>query len=77
MELTQEQIDSLCNVFTELANIVKDIWNQIKEAFMKFINSIDYNKIKQLKKYSSIYMRTHNQRIKKKQLSKINKLFLE
>lgn len=77
MELTQEQIDNLYNVFTELANIVKDIWNQIKEAFMKFINSIDYNKIKQLNKYSGIYMRTHNQRIKKKQLSKINKLFLE
>lgn len=74
MELTQEQIDNLYNVFTELANIVKDIWNQIKEAFMKFINSIDFNKIKQLNKYSSIYMRTHNQRIKKKQLRKISKL---
>lgn len=73
MELTQEQIDNLYNVFTELANIIKDVWNQIKEAFMKFINSIDYNKIKQLNKYSGIYMRTHNQRIKKKQLSKISK----
>ncbi len=74
MELTQEQINSITNAFYELAETFKKIWKEIKEIFIKFINSIDFNKLKAIKKSQGILNRTKSKRIKKKQLSIISKL---
>ena len=41
MELTQEQVNKLIKSFNEIANIIKNVWIKIKEAFIDFINSID------------------------------------
>lgn len=46
MELTQEQVNELINAFNEIANIIKNMWIKIKEAFINFINSIDLKKNK-------------------------------
>ncbi len=74
MELTQEQINSITNAFYELVETFKKIWKEIKEIFIKFINSIDFNKLKAIKKSQGILNRTKSKRIKKKQLSIISKL---
>lgn len=74
MELTQEQINSITNAFYELTETFKRIWKKIKEIFIKFINSIDFNKLKAIKKSQGILNRTKPKRIKKKQLSIISKL---
>ena len=74
MELTQEQINSITNAFYELVETFKKIWKEIKEIFIKFINSIDFNKLKAIKKSQGILNRTKSKRIKKKQLSIISKV---
>jgi len=76
MELTQEQINSLNEAITKLAEACKEILTQIKEIFMDFIKQIDFRNIDKIRKYSKIYARTSNQRIKKKQLKKIRELLL-
>ena len=74
MELTQEQIDNLIDAFNKVAEVVKEVWKKIKEVFTEFINNINFEELNKINKYSKIYMRTHNQRIKKKQICKILKL---
>lgn len=74
MELSQEQIDSLMEFFNNLVQAVKEVWEKVKEIFIKFINSIDFNKLKKIKKAQGIMIRTKSKRIKKKQLSIISKL---
>ncbi len=76
MELSQEQVDKLTEIFNNLLEAFKEIWKRIKEVFIKFINSIDFNKLKKIKKVQGILNRTKSRRIKKKQLSIISK-FLE
>ena len=77
MELTQEQVNKLINVFNEIVNIIKNMWIKIKEAFINFINSIDLKKIKQMIKYNNIYLRTKSRRIKKKQIKLIQRILYE
>lgn len=77
MELTQEQVNKLINAFNEIANIIKNMWIKIKEAFINFINSIDLKKIKQMIKYNNIYLRTKSRRIKKKQIKLIQRILYE
>lgn len=77
MEPTQEQVNKLINVFNEIVNIIKNMWIKIKEAFINFINSIDFKKIKQIIKYNNIYLRTKSRRIKKKQIKLIQRILYE
>lgn len=77
MKLTQEQVNKLINVFNEIVNIIKNMWIKIKEAFINFINSIDFKKIKQIIKYNNIYLRTKSRRIKKKQIKLIQRILYE
>lgn len=77
MELTQEQVNKLINVFNEIVNIIKNMWIKIKETFINFINSIDLKKIKQIIKYNNIYLRTKSRRIKKKQIKLIQRILYE
>lgn len=77
MELTQEQVNKLIKSFNEIANIIKNVWIKIKEAFIDFINSIDLKKIKQIIKYENIYLRTKSVRIKKKQIKLIQRILYE
>lgn len=74
MELTQEQINNISKAFKELAKEIKRIFEHIAEVFMQFIRSIDFNKITKIMKAQGILIRTKSRRIKKKQISIINKL---
>lgn len=74
MELSQEQINSLIEAFNKLVEAFKEVYEKLKAIFMKFINSIDFNKLKKIKKAQGIMIRTKSKRIKKKQLSIISKL---
>lgn len=60
-----ETIEELIKTFKEW---LEEAWINLKAFIEKEIKA---------KKYISIYNRTHNQRIKKKQISKILKLFKE
>ncbi len=77
MELTQKQINNIAICFQQIVDIIIEVWKKIKELFIKFINFICTKKIKRINKYASIYMKTHNKRIKKKQLTKIYAILME
>ena len=68
--LTDEQKQNIINAFNEiydnLKRIVIQLWEDIKEFLLK--ND-------KVNKYLKIYNRTHNNRIKKKQITKIAKLY--
>ncbi len=74
MELTQEQINSLTDAFNRIIETFREVYKKLKEIFSKFINFIDFNKLKKIKKAEGILNRTKSRRIKKKQLSIISKL---
>ncbi len=74
MELTQEQVDNITKVFNKLVEAFREFCEKLKEIFIKFINSIDFNKLKKIKRAQGILNRTKSRRIKKKQLSIISKL---
>ena len=83
MELTQEQVNNVIEAFNKICEIVKEVFERIKEvferikeAFNNFINSFDTKKMIKILKYDRIYRRTHNKRIKKKQLKKIKELLM-
>lgn len=77
MELTQEQINYLKKIFEDLCQAIIQAWKKIKEVFLKFIYSIDFNKLLKIRKYQGIYIRTKSKRIKKKQLKLIKMCLLE
>lgn len=74
MELSQEQIDRITEAFNKLIEAFKEIYEKLKAIFMKFINSINFNKLMKIKKAQGILSKTKSRRIKKKQLSIISKL---
>lgn len=74
MELSQEQIDRITEAFNKLIEVFKEIYRKLKEIFKRFVCSIDFNKLKKIKKAQGIMIRTKSKRIKKKQLSIISKL---
>lgn len=76
MELTQEQIENMIEAFNRICDILKEVFEKIKEAFINFINSFDSKNMIKIYKYDKIYRRTHNKRIKKKQLKKIRELLV-
>lgn len=70
IEKFEEAFKSLIETIEEFIKIFKE-W--LKEAWINFKAFIE--KSIKAKKYIYIYNRTHNQRIKKKQVSKILKLY--
>lgn len=68
--LTDEQKQNIINAFNEiydnLKRIVTQLWKDIKQFLLKS---------EKANKYLKIYNRTHNNRIKKKQITKVVELF--
>lgn len=79
MELTQEQkiANDLIEAMQPLIDAIKEIWKSVKEIFIKLWNSLKtfINDNQKASKYIRIYNRTHSQRIKKKQITKIIRLW--
>lgn len=72
IEKFEETFKTLMKTVNEFIKILKE-W--LKEVWINLKTFIE--KSFKAQKYISIYNRTHNQRIKKKQVSKIFKLFKE
>lgn len=68
--LTDKQKLDILNTFEKIydniKSIVKQLWKEIKEFLLKN---------EKANKYLKIYNRTHNNRIKKKQITKLVELF--
>ena len=79
MNLTEEQQENLVKAFQELIEAFKQVWKNVKEIVINLWNSFKeiISKNQKVKKYLAIYARTHNQRIKKKQITKIRKILNE
>ncbi len=79
MNLTAEQQENLVKAVENLIEVFEQVWKKVKEIFIQLWNSFKEIIIKnqKVKKYLSIYARTHNQRIKKKQITKIRKILNE
>ncbi len=83
VNLTEEQKKELIEKFKEVFKPLMETVNEfikilkewLKEVWINFKTFIE--KSFKAQKYISIYNRTNNQRIKKKQVSKILKLFKE
>lgn len=75
----QEMIDRLTEELQPVLKAVEEVLNDIKEIFIQLWKSLKVflEKNKKCIKYMKIYNRTHNQRIKKKQIAKILKLLKE
>ena len=75
----QEIIDKLTETFQSVFKIVEEVYNAIKEVITQLWRNLKVflEKNKKCIKYMKIYNRTHNQRIKKKQIAKILKLLKE
>ena len=79
INLTEEQQEKLMNTIQNLIEVFKQVWKKVKETFIQLWNSFKEAIIKnqKVKKYLAIYVRTHNRRIKKKQITKIRKILNE
>ena len=79
INLTEEQQEKLANAIQELIEVYKQVWKNVKEIFIQLWDSFKeiISKNQKVKKYLAIYVRTHNQRIKKKQITKIRKILNE
>lgn len=81
--LTEEQeqkiMDKFIEVCQQIIKSVEKVWNTIKEIVVKLWNNLkDFiTRHEKVKKYLKIYNRTNNNRIKKKQITKILKIFKE
>ncbi len=68
--LTDEQKQNIINAFKKIydniKSIVTQLWKDIKQFLLKS---------EKANKYLKIYNRTHNNRIKKKQITKLVELF--
>lgn len=73
----QEMIDRLTEELQPVLKAVEEVLNAIKEIVIQLWKSLKVFLEKNQKciKCMKIYNKTHNQRIKKKQISKIIKLF--
>ena len=79
INLTEEQRENLVKTVQNLIEVFEQVWKEVKETLIQLWNSFKeiINKNQKVKKYLSIYARTHNQRIKKKQITKIRKILNE
>lgn len=79
INLTEEQQERLMNAIQNLIKVFEQAWEKVKEVFIQLWNRFKEAIIKnqKVKKYLAIYGRTHNQRIKKKQITKIRKILNE
>ena len=79
MDLTKKQQKKLMNAIQNLIEVFKQVWKNVKEIFVKLWNSFKevIRNNQKIKKYLAIYRRTHNKRIKKKQITKIRKILNE
>ncbi len=79
INLTEEQRENLVKTVQNLIEVFEQVWKEVKEILIQLWNSFKeiINKNQKIKKYLSIYARTHNQRIKKKQITKIRKILNE
>ncbi len=78
-EQRQELINNLTEVFSTVVEAVEKLFNAVKKFFVELWENLKYivEKSCKVQKYIRIYNRTHNQRIKKKQLKLIEKVLLE
>lgn len=78
-EQKQELINNLIEAFNSIIEAVEKVYNAIREVFVKMWKSLKWiiEKNSKIRKYISIYNRTHNRRIKNKQIKLIRKVLLE
>lgn len=76
INLTEEQQENLVKIFQNLIEVFEQVWEKVKKIFIKLWKEI-ISKNQKIKKYLSIYARTHNERIKRKQIAKIRKILNE
>lgn len=74
-EVIENLIESLEPIFEALRKICEEIKDFLVETWLNLKEFIEKNE--KVKKYFKIYNKTHNQRIKKKQITKIIKLFIK
>ena len=79
INLTEEQRENLVKTVQNLIEVFEQAWKKVKEIFIQLWNSFKevITKSQKVKKYLAIYVRTHNLRIKKKQITKIRKILNE
>ena len=72
----QETVNKLIKAFESLMQEAEKMIKELKEIFVQIWNNLkDFiNRNEKARKYLKIYNRTHNQRIKQKQITKILKL---
>lgn len=79
--LTEQQkkeiIDKLTETLQSTLKVIEEVYNAIKEVITQLWKNLKVflEKNKKCIKYMKIYNRTRNQRIKKKQITKLVKLF--
>lgn len=75
----QEIIDKLIATLQSALKVIEEVYNTIKGVITQLWKNLKVflEKNKKCIKYMKIYNRTHNQRIKKKQIAKILKLLKE
>lgn len=78
-EQKQEIIDKFIEAFEQISKVVEKVLNTVEEIVVKAWNNLkDFiTRHEKAKKYLKIYNRTNNNRIKKKQITKILKIFKE
>lgn len=76
INLTEEQQENLVKIFQNLIEVFEQVWEKVKKICIKLWKEI-ISKNQKIKKYLSIYARTHNERIKRKQIAKIRKILNE
>ena len=78
-EQRQELINNLTQVFNPIVEAAQKVYEAIRKVFVKMWESLKYiiEKNSKVKKYICIYNRTHNRRIKNKQIKLIRKILLE
>ena len=78
-EQKEELINNLTEVFNSIIETVQKVYEDIRKVFVKMWESLKYiiEKGSKVKKYICIYNRTHNRRIKNKQIKLIRKVLLE
>lgn len=77
MNLTEEQIQETIEKFQKVLEVVNKIYDSIRKIVEQSWKEIKEFLLKNEKanKYLKIYNRTHNNRIKKKQITKLVELF--
>ena len=78
-EQKQELINNLTEAFNSIIETVEKVWNAVRKVFVELWENLKYivEKNSKIKKYISIYNRTHSRRIKNKQIKLIIKVLLE